>query len=138
MLLLKKYSLILLGFLSLSLGVLGIFLPLLPTTPFLLLASYCFLKSSKKLHNWLITHKIFGKYIKNYLKHRAVTLTTKISSTLVLWLSLAVSMFWVENIIISILLTLIGIGVSWHILSLKTLNKKNMPTVEKPEEKVEY
>lgn len=136
MLLLKKYSLILLGFLSLSLGVLGIFLPLLPTTPFLLLASYCFMKSSEKLYIWLINHKIYGKYIHNYLKHKAITLTTKISSILLLWLSLAVSMFWVENIFIVLLLILIGLGVSWHILSLKTF-KKNMPTLKKTSENIE-
>lgn len=136
--LIKKYSLILLGFISLGLGVLGIFLPLLPTTPFLLLSSYCFLRSSEKLYNWLVNHKIFGKYINNYLKYRAVTRTTKISSILVLWLSLAISMLLIKNIYIIILLFIIGIGVSWHILSLKTFNKNDMPTYEKTEEKIDY
>lgn len=55
---LKKYLLIIMGTISLILGTVGIFIPILPTTPFLLLASYCYIRSSKKLYNWLINHKV--------------------------------------------------------------------------------
>ena len=64
---LKKTITIILGFISIFLGVIGILLPILPTTPFILLSGYLFSKSSTKFHNWLINHKYLGKYIKNYL-----------------------------------------------------------------------
>lgn len=66
----RKYFLIAAGFLSLGTGIIGIFIPVLPTTPFLLLAATCFIKSSKKLYQWLIDHRVFGKYIENYIKYR--------------------------------------------------------------------
>lgn len=120
----KKYILIATGLVSLSLGILGIFLPLLPTTPFLLLASYCFIRSSKRLHLWLINHRIFGEYINNYLVNKAITLRMKIYTLIVLWASLIISIIAVGKLYISILLPVIGIGVSIHILSLTTYNSK--------------
>ena len=68
----KKYLLILLGTIAFFLGIIGLFLPILPTTPFLLLASYCYLRSSKKLYRWMINRKVIGKYIYSYLNYRAV------------------------------------------------------------------
>ncbi|CUH94697.1 putative membrane protein [Propionispora sp. 2/2-37] len=117
----KKYLLIGIGCLSLCLGVIGLFLPLLPTTPFLLLTSYCFIRSSTRLHNWLIHHRILGSYIYNYLTYRAVKRRTKILALLLLWSSLALSSFGIQILYIKLLLLVVGIGVSAHILSLHTL-----------------
>jgi len=105
-----------------GLGTVGIFLPLIPTTPFLLLAAACFGRSSDRFYNWLITHRWFGSYIRNYREYKAITLRTKIVTIALLWISLGytgigvVSALWVR-----ILLLLTGVGVTWHVLSWKTL-----------------
>ncbi|MCC6544642.1 MAG: YbaN family protein [Nitrospirae bacterium] len=73
-----KPLLIALGFICIGLAVLGIVLPLLPTTPFLLLAAACFAKSSKKLHDWLLRNKTFGPLIKQWQETRSMTRKTKV------------------------------------------------------------
>lgn len=117
----KKYILIFAGTLFLVIGVIGIFLPLLPTTPLLLLSAYCYLNSSERLYNKLIDSKRLGPYIKNYIKYKSVSLKAKRTALILLWISLSVSIYLIENIYIKLLLGAIGIGVSIHILSLKTL-----------------
>jgi len=82
--LIKKYLLIFAGSLSLVLGVIGAFVPVLPTTPFLLLSAYCYLRSSKRLYNWLINHRVLGTYIYNYLTYRAITQRTRIVALIIL------------------------------------------------------
>ena len=120
---LKKFLLITAGLLSLGLGTLGVVLPLLPTTPFLLLSSYCFIRSSKRLHDWLINHRIFGEYIYNYITHKTIKLETKILLIVLLWLSLALSMLNIDNIYVHVILAMVGTGVSIHILTLRTFVK---------------
>jgi uncharacterized membrane protein YbaN (DUF454 family) len=117
----KRYLLLTGGSVSLGLGVVGIFLPILPTTPLLLLAAYCFMRSSKKLHSWLINHPVLGLYIREYLEHRAISRPTKIWGITVLWLSLGVSIYLVPVQLLKPLLTIVGILVSIHILCLPTL-----------------
>jgi uncharacterized membrane protein YbaN (DUF454 family) len=124
-LLIKKYLFIAAGFTSLSFGVAGIFLPILPTTPFLLLSAACFLKSSKSLYKWITNHKIFGSYISNYIKFRAVTTKSKILSILFLWVMILSSAVFFTNIIwLRILLVLIASGVTTHILMMRTLTRE--------------
>lgn len=120
--LLKKYLLIGLGILSLVLGVIGIFLPVLPTTPFLLLSSFCFLRSSKRLYTWLINHKVLGIYIYNYITYKSVKANTKVFALVFLWVSMIISISIVPFVYIKILLVAIATGVTIHILSLKTLD----------------
>lgn len=115
----KKCLLIVIGCLALAFGIIGIFLPLLPTTPFLLLAVYCFTRSSNRLYNWLIQHKIFGRYIYNYMAYRAIEPKTKLLALVFLWGTTAFSLFLLPNIYIRILLIAVGSGVTFHILSLK-------------------
>ncbi len=122
----KQYLLILLGSLAMLIGIIGVFLPVLPTTPFLLLAAFCYMRSSKRLYEWLINHKIFGAYIYNYMTHKAVTKSTKISSLTFLWLSLIISMLIISNIYISLILLAIGVGVSIHLVTLKTLKLEDI------------
>lgn len=120
-----KKLLLVLGLLSLVLGIIGIFLPLLPTTPFLLVSCYCFSKSSYRLHRYLMENKIFGEYLKNYTEKRGITFKSKISALIFIFLSIGYSIYKVENIYLKCFLVLVLIGVSYHILSLKNLNKKN-------------
>jgi uncharacterized membrane protein YbaN (DUF454 family) len=117
----KKYILMAVGCLSLFLGILGIFLPLLPTVPFLLLTAYCFARSSNRLYNWLIYHKTFGSYIYDYQTYRAIKRKTKVLAISFLWGSLGISMILLPGVYICLLLSLLGMGVTFYILSLQTL-----------------
>ncbi|MFO7611360.1 MAG: YbaN family protein [Clostridia bacterium] len=116
-----KYLLIFAGSLSLLLGTAGIFLPVLPTTPFLLLSAFCYLKSSDKLYAWLTGNRFLGPYISNYLKYKAIKRRAKITGIAFLWIFLTVSMILVDSIWTWILLPLVGTAVTIHILSIKTL-----------------
>ena len=117
-----KWVLVGVGFLSVGFGLMGIFLPVLPTTPLLLLAAACFMRSSPRLYDWLLHHKWFGDYIRHYREHRAVPLRAKIMALALLWLSIgstvlfAVTIWWVR-----ILLVAIAVGVTIHLVRLKTL-----------------
>lgn len=120
----KKVLLISAGTISMSLGILGIFLPLLPTTPFLLLSSACFMRSSEKLHRWLTGHKLLGRYIKGYMQFRAISKKAKIISITMLWVFIGISaLFFVKVLWIRLLLPFIAIAVSIHLLKLKTLSQ---------------
>jgi uncharacterized membrane protein YbaN (DUF454 family) len=124
---LRKGLLIFVGVLSVGLAVAGIFLPLLPTTPFLLLAAACFFRSSDRLYRWLITHKWFGLYIKNYREHKAITRYSKVVILLLLWGTLGYTTIGVISALaVRVLLLLIGVGVTLHVLSLKTLTPEMM------------
>ncbi len=70
-----------LGLASLSFGIVGIVLPLLPTTPFLLLSAFCFARSSDRLHDWLLAHRSFGPLIENWRRERAIARSAKIAAT---------------------------------------------------------
>jgi len=118
---LKKSLLLFSGLLFTLLGLVGVFVPVLPTTPFLLLASFCFAKSSKKHNNWLVNHRIFGAYIGSYMKYRAVRKDMKIRAVLFLWGSLILSALLVQKIYVAAILFAVGVGVTIYIVSLKTL-----------------
>lgn len=110
-----------LGWLSLALGVIGIFLPLLPTTPFVLLSAWCFSKSSPRFHKWLMEHKVFGKIIRAWRDNEGLEPKTKARIIAVLWIPLFISMYLVGNPWLIVMLIGIGIGVSAKIISLPTL-----------------
>ena len=120
-----RIFLIIVGCVSLVLGILGMFLPLLPTTPFLLLSAAAWVKASPALYQWLLNHKVFGEYIRNFREHRAIPLRAKIVSVSLVWLTIGYCIFAVvdEWWWVQVLMTLLAIGISWHILSFKTLKK---------------
>ena len=116
-----RYAYLVAGFLLVAIGVIGIFLPLLPTTIFLILASACFVKSSPKANEWLRNHKIFGVYLKNYKDNSGLTIKSKIFSIIFLWVSILVSAFFLTyELYIRIILLAIAIGVSIHLTLVKT------------------
>ncbi|MFW5793040.1 MAG: YbaN family protein [Bacteroidota bacterium] len=113
------------GILSFLMGMLGIALPLLPTTPFLLLAVWCYARSSEKLYYWLVYHRVFGEYIRNYRDKKGIPLRIKVGVLVLLWATISFSAFFaVEIIWVRILLMIIAIGVSIHILKIPTLKRK--------------
>ena len=123
----KEGFLIFSGFVFVGLGIIGIFLPLLPTTVFFLLAAVCFAHSSEKFYDWLLNNKWFGSYIRNYREKKGVSAGVKIYSTSLLWITILSSVIFVtENIYVRIGLITIAIAVTVHILTLKTLKKEEM------------
>lgn len=117
-----RIFLTIIGLVSLGLGILGAFLPVLPTTPFLLLAATLFLKANKGLYNWLMNHPRLGPYIRNFLEHKAIPLRVKVISVSLVWVTLLYCAVWVaEHWALRTLFIVIAIAVSAHILSYKTL-----------------
>ena len=118
----KKILLIVAGTISTILGIIGIFVPILPTTPFLLLAAACYARSSKRFYTWLLDNKFFGSYIRNYLEKRGTTLKIKIFTLTLLWFTIGCSiLFAIESIAITIALLCIAVGVTIHIVRLNTI-----------------
>ena len=116
----KKLILIICGILCLGLGAVGVVLPVLPTTPFVLLAALCFSAASKKAYDWLRQNRIFGPYIENYRTKQGIKLSLKIASISFLWIGLIISMALVRTVLIYIVLSIVGVGVTMHLLSIKT------------------
>lgn len=120
------------GTVALVLAIIGIFVPLLPTTPFLLLASACYLRGSDRLHHWLLSNSVFGPYLVNIQTGRGIPLRAKITALIFLWSSLLVSAWYVPLLWVRLLLLVPGIGVSIYLLRMKTLPvSRRMPAQTK-------
>ncbi len=116
-----------LGLVCMGLGVLGILLPILPTTPFLLLAAACFARSSERLHHFLLHNRVFGDYLRRYRDGEGMPLGTKLFTLALFWSTLALSIFGaVPSHLWWVRLTLagIGLGVTLHILRTKAHNRR--------------
>ncbi len=115
-----------LGGIALGIGIAGIFLPVLPTTPLLLLSAALWFKASPRLYGWLINHPVFGEYIRNFREYRAIPLHAKIVSVSLLWLTLGYCFFTVGvgRWWLQLLFAALAVGVTVHILSYATLRKK--------------
>jgi uncharacterized membrane protein YbaN (DUF454 family) len=116
------------GVVSVALGVVGIFLPVLPTTPFLLLAAWCFLRSSEKLHRWLVEHPRLGSYIEGFLYGGGVPTHAKRAALIALWptiaLSSAVAYWRVDSALrywVPVMLLATAVAVSAYILTRPTV-----------------
>ncbi len=116
-----RWFLIAVGVCALVLGGIGVVVPLLPTTPFLLLAAACFIRSSDRLYSWLIHQRWVGGYIRNYRDHRAMTLRAKVIVLTLLWGVIgcsaltATDSWWMR-----LLLATVAAGVTLHLVYLKT------------------
>jgi uncharacterized membrane protein YbaN (DUF454 family) len=125
----KRRLLIGAGTLSTGLGIIGVFVPILPTTPFLLLAAACYMRSSERFYQWLINNRIFGAYVRNYIEGRGMPIRIKILIILLLWLTIGLSItFGVQNIVIRIVLICIAIGVTVHIILIR---KRKVEDIQK-------
>lgn len=114
-----------LGTISLVLGIVGAFLPLLPTTPFILLSAYLFARSSPQMNNWILNHKVFGKIIYDYKVDKSISLHSKVIAISMLWMSIlsSVFIFLSGKLWLQILLICIAAGVTIHIVRFKTKRK---------------
>lgn len=101
------------GTLALVLGLIGIFLPLLPTTPFVLLAAACYARGSRRFYDWLLAQRTFGPIIHEWQRHRSIPYKTKITAVVLMSLTLGVSIvFFVEPLWLQGLLTAMGVGLA--------------------------
>jgi uncharacterized protein len=117
----RKAILIFAGTLCVGLGVLGMFLPLMPTTVFLLMAAYCYSRSSDRFHNWLLSNRWFGSYIKNYRAKKGITVRQKVTTLIMLWASIGLSIWLLGGSFWStLMLAAIAVGVTTHLLWIKT------------------
>jgi len=103
------------------LGIIGVFLPVMPTTPFLLLTAFCWVRGSERLHSWLISHKTFGPPIRDYMQERAMQYKTKVKAILLIWTSICFSIFLTQKTFVTIILLITGTALTLYLLSLKTL-----------------
>jgi uncharacterized protein len=116
---LPRWFLITAGVLCVAVAIIGIFLPLIPTTPLLLLAAACFVRSSDRLYRWLINHRIFGKIVRDYYEHRVVSRRSKVLALTMLWLTIgSTAVFAIDAFWLRLLLLTIAIGVTIHITRL--------------------
>lgn len=118
----RRICLLIVGLISLGLAIIGIIVPLIPTTPLLLLAATCFVRSSNRLYEWLITQKYLGPYIKNYRDGKGIPLSAKIIGVILLWTSMLFTIFFVVPLIaVKLILAAVAAFFTWFILKQKTL-----------------
>jgi uncharacterized membrane protein YbaN (DUF454 family) len=131
---LSRYLLIVAGTLAVGLAILGIFLPILPTTPFLLLAAFLYARSSERFYRWLLTNRLFGAYIDNYRRGLGMPRREKILTIVALWLTIGFSaLYVVEAIWLRAVLGLIAIAVTVHLARIPTYSGATTPANSAPQ-----
>jgi len=132
---LKKAAFTVLGTVFLGLGAVGIVVPILPTTPFLLLSAACYLKGSERMHRWLLNNKIFGGYIKNYREGKGMSARGKLFTLVLLWVTIVYSaVFIVNSVVIQAVLLAVCIGVTIHLVRIPTYRKETLALAQKDNE----
>ncbi|GAB1404109.1 hypothetical protein MASR1M74_12880 [Lentimicrobium sp.] len=120
----RRWVLIVAGSVSLAIGAIGVVVPLLPTTPFLLITSWCFVRSSPSLNARLNKNRVFGRYLRNYREKRGIDPRHRRVALTVLWLTLASSAWFAPHKwYIFLILLSVGVGVTIHLLKLKTIKE---------------
>lgn len=113
----KNYIYIFLGLLFLVLGFIGLLLPVIPTTPFILVSVWFFARSSKKLENWLVNHKIFGKSIRDWKEKGAISKKAKMSAIPLILFSFSTTIYFSELFYLNLFLAFLGISISTFIIT---------------------
>jgi uncharacterized membrane protein YbaN (DUF454 family) len=109
------------GSVSLAVGVVGVVVPILPTTPFLILTAICYARGSSRGYRWLVTNRLFGRYLNDYLCGRGVSWRVKAGALVLLWGVIAVTaVFFTERLWLRMLLPAIAVAVTVHVFMLKT------------------
>ncbi len=118
-----------LGSLLVGIGVLGIFLPLLPSTVFFLMAAGCYGKSSPGAYRWMTTNRLFGKHFREYKENRGATMGAKVMSIASLWIGIGLSEVFIDILWVRLLLLGIALAVTAHLMLLKTVRHEASPAV---------
>jgi len=125
----KRILFLVCGSLCVLLAILGMFLPVLPTTPFLLLASFCFARSSTRVNKWLLSNRWFGEYIRNYREGRGISLSHKVITISLLWLTIGYAVWVVSFWWLKLILFCVAVGVSYHLIRIKTYKSSSQKTI---------
>jgi uncharacterized membrane protein YbaN (DUF454 family) len=129
---LKRRLFVIAGTISVGIGIIGIFLPVLPTTPFLLLAAICYTRGSQRLYKALLYNRFIGTYIRNYIEGRGMSLKMKVWTIGLLWIAIvSTAIFATESMVVRIILAVVLIGVTLHILLIRTIKNKTR-TINNP------
>lgn len=128
---------IILGFLAMGLGIIGILLPVLPTTPFLLLASFCFAKGSKRFHEWFCSTKLYKKHLDSFIRNRAMTLRTKFHILIPASLMLMIAFYFTPVIYGRILIAFVFVfKYIYFFTCIKTISSKGSNKVQGEERNI--
>lgn len=115
------------GTLCVALGFIGVVVPGLPTTPFLLLAAWCYARSSVRFHRWLLTNRWFGEYIKNYQEGRGMRLRDKVLALLLMWATMGWTIVYIVPVWWGKLMLLaVAVGVTIHLLRIRTFRPASL------------
>jgi len=122
---LKRRLLVITGTVFTGVGIFGILVPILPTTPFLLLATACFVRGSQSFYNWLLNNRLLGIYISSYVQGKGMPHRVKVFTVVLLWTTIGLSMWLAtQDILIRVILVLVAVGVTIHIILIKNYDKK--------------
>jgi uncharacterized protein len=114
------------GTFFLAVAAIGIILPILPTTPFLLLAAACYVEGSERMHRWLLTNRLFGSYLRNYREGKGITATNKAFTLTMLWVMILIAVIFMTDVrLYQIIMFAVPIGVSIHLLRIPTYKPQN-------------
>jgi len=108
---------VILGTVFLVVGAIGVVLPVLPTTPLLLLTAGCYARGSQRFHHWLLHNRVFGHYIRDYYEGRGIPLRTKLTSLVMLWAVILWSIWRVDQLHVRLALGVVAVAVSAHVLT---------------------
>jgi uncharacterized membrane protein YbaN (DUF454 family) len=118
----KKGIYFIIGAIALGAGLIGVFLPVIPTTPFILLSAWCFFRSSPRIYNWVISNERFGNTIENYHQGKGITKDTKVKAIVMMWLTISVSVYFtIKSLHLIVFLYGIAIAVTIYLIRLPTL-----------------
>jgi uncharacterized membrane protein YbaN (DUF454 family) len=118
---LKRRLFVIVGTIALGIGVVGIIIPVLPTTPFLLLAAICYMRGSQRLYNALLCNRFIGSYVRNYLEGKGISLKMKMWTLSLLWIAIVfTTVLATDSLVIRIILAVVLAGVTIHILLIRT------------------
>jgi len=121
----KQGLLIIAGTIFTGIGIIGVIIPVLPTTPFLLLAAACYIRSSQKLYDWLLNNRILGAYINNYIQGKGMPLRVKLLTISLIWITIVLSvMFVIQSLAIRVIVILVALGVNVYIIRIKAFKGK--------------
>jgi hypothetical protein len=119
-----RWSLLFAGTLSLGLGLFGIFVPVLPTTPLLLLAAACYARGSQRFYCWLINNRLFGAYIRSYREGQGLPVKVRVFTIIMLWLTIGLTIvIFTDDSWLRVLLLMIAGAVTVHVASLRPKNR---------------